>query len=284
MAAFCCSLEKIIIKYAILSGVHSIVVGFWLHIMRLISCISVALIRRQTWCFQRKEAYQLLGYSVTAIGGTGSMFFALSYLPALEVTVILQAQTIFVIIIENLLNKKIPKWYDLVIYLCISVGIVLIAKPEFIFGYKQAILVTNQTIGSLLAISASIMFATKNIFNSKMLETDFSVISTTGTIMTSCFFLVMIFSVDVGVIPDLKSLCVIFTAGLFASFGTFMKIYAVQIEDVINVSLAMTMDILFSFILQLIIFTVYPDYYICSGTFLMMLGVYGIFMKKKYSN
>ncbi|XP_071824049.1 solute carrier family 35 member G1-like [Apostichopus japonicus] len=232
--------------------------------------------------------YNIKQYLFLVVSGgayaTGATFVTLSIsrLPVGDAVAILNCMPIFGGIFGWILLKQSLRLLDLLfIILCIA-GVVLIARPSFIFPAS----VQNDgidAIGVLFAIGAACFIGFSITAGRKLQETG---INSLCILFVNAFFMFFINAIICTVMDKWSAPSSSYYWGLslapgfFSFFAQMCLLLAVKMERAVMVTTILTLEILFTFVMQILIINIIPHWYSAIGSFCILLSCIGISTRK----
>ncbi|XP_076810487.1 solute carrier family 35 member G1-like [Clavelina lepadiformis] len=198
-------------------------------------------------------------------------FQAVKYVPMGEALALATTYPPIATILACILLKETFKILDGILLVTITIGVFLIAQPEFLFG--GATQSQNKVLGVAFAVGSSTTCAI-GILVTRKLKTDVVVAENLLSVaipalIGSC---IELSSVENGfLIPCLRDVKWMFLGGVFFLAGYGLRYFALQIERVGPVSVAYTGQIAFGYVFDLFIFHVPINVIsICGGSLIFL--------------
>jgi len=221
---------------------------------------------------------------VTAIS-SALLFNAYPLLSYSESVVILNIGPIVSAIFAVWLLNETYGW-DLLIKSIVSIfGILLIAKPAFLFGETENTLFPYRSIGIIMTLLFVLMSGYTNVAIKKLSsKADASVMAAhLGLSLSICFG---IFQLFVGVDSlTLREYFLLMITGIFEASGQFLNGQAYKYGKATTITMMSYSRILFAFLTEILIDGIIPDFLSCIGSLLvfssLFVTIYSESQKKK---
>ncbi|CAM1302055.1 Uncharacterised protein g3145 [Pycnogonum litorale] len=203
--------------------------------------------------------------------------YSYHYIPLLDSFVLLNSQPVFAAAIAFVWLKEKLTLYDIGIMTLTMVGVVIACQPTFIFGYNfgSEISPTARTIGSALGLAGAVSSALVTCFSRKIRYVDSSII----------VYLQGLAGVIIGFVGGLASsqlyisetltpvqIMALVSTSVFGYIARTSFTISVQTEDATLVAVLQTLEIPFSFLLQMVILDTYPNSLSTLGAIIVMVG------------
>lgn len=214
--------------------------------------------------------------------------YSYHYIPLLDSFVLCNSQPVFAAIIAWLWLKEKLALYDLGIIILTLVGVVIACQPTFIFGNEiDDIDPISRAIGSAYGVATAIFMAITTCITRKVKTTPSQlvvymqgiggvVIGFVGGLAMGQLF------INPG-ITDVQIVALVF-AGILGFIARCLFAFAVQTEEATLISVIQTMEIPFSFIVQLVMLNTYPNSLSVIGAIIVMVGTALLAAKKNVKN
>ncbi|XP_078268856.1 solute carrier family 35 member G1-like [Rhinoraja longicauda] len=226
-----------------------------------------------------------------SLGSTAMMllFYAIQQMHLADATVIMSTNTVFVSIFACIFLKEKCTLLDPILFVFTMVGVVLIARPQFLFGAPVTGLegdYKNHIKGTAAAFGTAICSAMTLVVIRKM-----------G--MSVHYFLSIWYYSIVGTILSVGAVSVIHEwnlpfCGMDRAFlilisllgigGQAFIIKALQIEKAAPVVLVKTIEVVLAFILQYMFLNITPSWWSLGGALCVVSGTSGVAIQKWYTS
>ncbi|XP_072335153.1 solute carrier family 35 member G1-like [Scyliorhinus torazame] len=216
------------------------------------------------------------------------IFYAIQQMPMADATVILISNPVFVSIFAWIFLKEKCNWWDPIFTLFTLTGVVLIARPRFIFGSVDSgseFDYMGRVRGTLAAFAGAICAALTLIVIRKMGKSVSYLISIwyysmTGMIMSA---------IAVSIIQEWRlpncgmDRVFLILIGVFGMLSQIFLTKALQIEKAGPVALMKTTEVLLAFLLQYLFLNYIPTWWSLGGAFCVTISTTGVAIRKWYS-
>ncbi|XP_072481711.1 solute carrier family 35 member G1 [Notamacropus eugenii] len=217
------------------------------------------------------------------------LYYAFQLMPIADATVITFTTPVFTSLFAWIYLKEKYSLWDLFFTLFAIAGVVLIARPPFLFGYNTAGIEENHSHhlrGALAAVGGAMCAALTLVILRKVGK--------------SVHYLLNIwYYVVIGLVESVIVLAVLgdwrlphcgldrlflVLIGLFGLGGQIFLTKAVQVEKAGPVAIMRTMDVVFAFLLQIIFLHKIPTWWTVSGTLCVVASSSGAVIRKWYNS
>ncbi|XP_074855649.1 solute carrier family 35 member G1 [Carettochelys insculpta] len=224
--------------------------------------------------------------------GSGAMillYYAFQVMPLADATVITFSSPVFTSLFAWIFLKEKYSLWDLLFTLFTITGVILIARPPFLFGSNIKGIegsYTNHLKGTIAAVTSAVSSATTFVILRKMGK-------------SVHYFLSVWYYAVIGLIECIVTLFVInewtlpycgtdrFLLILIALLGFGGQIFltkALQIEKAGPVAIMKTMDVVFAFILQILFLSHIPTWWTVGGALCVLASSSGTAIRKWQQN
>lgn len=231
----------------------------------------------------------LLLRGVTGVTGMALSIYAVKHMPLADQRVIFYTSPVYTAILGRIFLKESVSKFDAVAILSTLGGVVLIARPTFLFGSSGESPKSEKVwFPTLLAVVSAICHACSIILTRKISKEVGSrvvvfYVAVVGSIISLVASLISNFRFKFPYCRTYDALYVL-GAGALGYSGQLLVTKALTLEKASIISLVRTTGIAFSFVLQLIVFHVVPDGLSIGGAILVLLCNVSIFIKKFLHN
>uniref|UniRef100_A0A8D0C497 Solute carrier family 35 member G1 n=1 Tax=Salvator merianae TaxID=96440 RepID=A0A8D0C497_SALMN len=224
--------------------------------------------------------------------GSGAMillYYAFQVMPLADATVITFSSPVFTSLFACIFLKEKYSPWDLLFTLFTVTGVVLIARPPFIFGTKVAGLEGNYTDhlkGTIAALTSAIAAASTFVILRKMGKSVHYFLSIWYyAVIGLIVCIVALFVMDAWSLPNCGlDRFLLILIGLFGLGGQIFLTKALQIEKAGPVAIMKTMDVVFAFIFQIIFLNHIPTWWTVGGALCVVASSSGTVIRKWYQN
>ncbi|XP_077206407.1 solute carrier family 35 member G1-like isoform X5 [Paroedura picta] len=182
------------------------------------------------------------------------------------------------------LKEKYSPW-DLLFTLFAITGVVLIARPPFLFGSKVAGIegsYTDHLKGTIAALSSAICTSSTFVILRKVgISVHYFLSIWYYAVIGLIVCIIALFAMDVWTLPHCgKDRFLLILMGLFGLGGQIFLTKALQIEKAGPVSIMKTMDVVFAFIFQIIFLSHIPTWWTVGGALCVVASSSGTVLRK----
>lgn len=224
--------------------------------------------------------------------GSGAMillYYAYQVMPLADATVITFSSPVFTSLFAWIFLKEKYSLWELLFTLFTITGVVLIARPPFLFGSKVSGIqgsYTNHLKGTIAAVASAVSGASTFVILRKMGKSVHYFLSIWYYAVIGLIVCVItLFVMDEWSLPycgiDRFLLILI---GLFGLGGQIFLTKALQIEKAGPVAIMKTMDVVFAFIFQIIFLNHLPTWWTVGGALCVVASSSGTVLRKWYQN
>lgn len=226
----------------------------------------------------RKEHGALLLHSVVGVFGGAASLYAFRHMPLGDASALCFSTPLFVLILSVILiQEKCSFFIWFLVGLTFS-GVVLISKPESLFGVSTDRPV--ELFGVVSALSAAFFKANSFIslnfcrgLHNSVVICHFGLV---GLLFSTAYFII---TRNFCVPSNFFDRSILIGMALLGFFGQLFLTVASKTEKPATISICRSTDILFAFIYQILIFHHIPDFFRVVGAFLIIVSVFLIKVK-----
>ena len=277
------SLTALMIKLA--DSIPTLEVTFIRLTLQLVFSLPPMIFFKDKFIHPWDKSKFLLLRGVTGVTGMALSIYAVKHMPLADQRVIFYTSPVYTAILGRIFLKESVSKFDLVAMLLSIGGVVLIARPTFLFGSLGESSSTAQIwVPTLLAVTSAICHACSIVLTrkiSKAVGTRVVVfyVAVVGSVIS---FAASLISNSGFKFPhcDTYDAVYVLAAGALGYSGQLLVTKALTLEKAAIISLVRTTGIAFSFVLQLIVLNVIPDGLSIGGAILVLLCNVSIFIKK----
>ncbi|XP_015262107.1 PREDICTED: solute carrier family 35 member G1 [Gekko japonicus] len=220
--------------------------------------------------------------------GSGAMillYYAYQVMPLADATVITFSSPVFTSLLAWIFLKEKYSPWDLLFTLFTITGVVLIARPPFLFGSKVAGIegsYADHLKGTIAAVASAISAASTLVILRKVGKSVHYFLSIWYYAVIGLIVCVIALSVmDVWTLPHCgKDRFLLILIGLFGLGGQIFLTKALQIEKAGPVAIMKTMDVVFAFIFQILFLSHLPTWWTVGGALCVVASSCGTVIRK----
>ncbi|PIK48534.1 putative solute carrier family 35 member G1 [Apostichopus japonicus] len=258
-----------------------LVLALYPNVIMALSLICIIVTRAKVLYNRKQYLFLVVSGGAYATGAT-FVTLSISRIPVGDAVAILNCMPIFGGIFGWILLRQSLRLLDLVFTILCIAGVVLIARPSFIFPAS----VENDevdAIGVLLAIGAACFIGFSITAGRKLQEMRINALC---ILFVNAFFIFFINAIictvmDVWSAPSPSYYWGLSLApGLFSFLAQMCVLFAVKMERAVMVTIILTLGIVFTFIMQIFIIKIIPHWYSAIGSFCILLSCIGMSVRK----
>ncbi|XP_077206401.1 solute carrier family 35 member G1 isoform X2 [Paroedura picta] len=213
------------------------------------------------------------------------LYYAYQVMPLADATVITFSSPVFTSLLAWIFLKEKYSPWDLLFTLFAITGVVLIARPPFLFGSKVAGIegsYTDHLKGTIAALSSAIFAAATFVILRKVGKSVHYFLSIWYyAVIGLLVCIIALFIMDVWTLPHCgKDRFLLILIGLFGLGGQIFLTKGLQIEKAGPVSIMKTMDVVFAFIFQILFLNHLPTWWTVGGAFCVVASSSGTVLRK----
>ncbi|KAJ8041400.1 Solute carrier family 35 member G1 [Holothuria leucospilota] len=254
--------------------VHSMEIVFIIYLIQVLMTVPPITFYGSSPVAKSKKIFILMCVrGLTGVSGIISFFRALQYMPTGDATVIVCSAPIFVGIFARIFLKEAFGFLDIVLTFIVVAGVVLIAKPPFLFGQEVGGGSQSNVIGSAYAFGSCVSCALAYVINRKL-----------GLLRVDSFVNVLHFIVIGTIVSAILNTVLggwsippcgivrfeLVVMGTTTFVAQCLITYSYKIEKGIIVSLLQTNEVIFAYLLEFLFFSVTPDLIGLAGVVAVM--------------
>lgn len=234
--------------------------------------------------YNKIEWFYLLLCAITNAGGITLINFAIKAMPVGDAVSVLRSMPAFAAVIGWIFLKQSLRIVDFpLILFCIS-GVVLIARPSFLFqnSTDNAYGNGNEVFGTVLALGSAFCFALSFSVGKKLSDSHIQsyIIISINSCVNLCLNCVIWFAFRRW---DCAQSYVIFLAlagGVLTAFGQILVFWSVSREKVVVITVILASNIVFVYVLQILIVHIIPHWLSGVGALLILIACVGMAIRK----
>ncbi|CAM1301698.1 Uncharacterised protein g3046 [Pycnogonum litorale] len=225
----------------------------------------------------------LSGFTVTFASVLA--YSSIATIPLMDATTIINAQPIVVLVISAVWLKEQIGFIDFFTIILVSVGVIFICQPEFIFSVQP--LQSGSSTQLWHGYMYGIISAVANGFTTCLVRRVKYAGSATIVVIQGIFSITfsLVISVITGNGGDPSSVEDVLNVVVISVLMTIGRVFitvGLTLEDSAIITVVATTEIVFSLILQILLFKTYPNWLSSMGAFLVMSGVILLSLKKYF--
>jgi len=232
---------------------------------------------------ERRIQLLLIGRGISSSAVSIFLFEGIQRIAIGDCIAITFCSTIFAGVFAKVFLKEPYTIFDVIVAVISMAGVVLIAQPEFIFGSSSEPN-PEQISGVLYTLGAAITFGSSLTIVRALGKVEPSV----GVFyyVVICWIISGIFFYAEGdsVIPCLSDLPLFFSIGLLGNSCQFLITKALQHERPSTVGVMRSIEIILTYIVQVVLFNNIPNIYSIIGALLIFTSTLGLTVRKCLKN
>lgn len=279
------SVSSLMVKLA--TSVPSLEIVCMRLTLQFVFSLPAMIFSRDKFIYPWKKTRFLMLRAITGVTSMSLMFYSVKHMPLADARVIFYTSPIYTAMLGHIFLKESVTKFDVIATLLSLAGVVLIARPTFLFGSRL-----GESSGSKQVWFPALMGVLAAIFAAFSFVLVRKVSKEVGARVVVFYFSVLgsVISLGAALIsggfkyPDCETYDVLYiiACGFLGYFGQLFSSKALELEKAAVVSLVRTIGIVFSFILQLIALDVVPTGLSIGGALLVLLCNMVIFAKKYF--
>ncbi|CAK8674329.1 solute carrier family 35 member G1-like [Clavelina lepadiformis] len=195
-------------------------------------------------------------FLLSHVVSSGCTFAAMQYIKAVgDVLALCGLYPMWTLLMSRIFLKEKVWIWELIIALLVIAGVVLIARPSFLFGGITEPENNDQAIGVVFCLVSSIFTALTIVTAKKLVKNDF--LSTqmflSGIVGIAALFIFLSPLPDQLFVPCLSDMGFVFSGGFFICFSRFFVLTAVRYEKPGTVMIAYSSQIVVSYLFDALI-------------------------------
>ncbi|XP_062832243.1 solute carrier family 35 member G1 [Anolis carolinensis] len=217
------------------------------------------------------------------------LYYAIQVMPLADAIVITFSSPVFTSLFAWIFLKEKYSLWDLLFTLFTITGVILIARPPFLFGSKVLGIegeYTDHLRGSIAALASAVAMASTFVILRKVGKSVHYFLSIWYyAVIGLIVCLIALFAMDVWALPNcgIERLLLILI-GLLGLAGQIFITKALQIENAGPVAIMKTMDVVFAFILQMLFLDQLPTWWTVGGALCVIASSSGTVIRKWHQN
>ncbi|KAJ8264364.1 hypothetical protein GJAV_G00148290 [Gymnothorax javanicus] len=217
------------------------------------------------------------------------LYYALQQMPLADATVIVFSNPVFTALLAWMFLREKCSILDVIFTIFTLTGVVLIARPPFLFGSQVDEIegnYTNRIKGSIAALAAAICAACTMVVLRKMGKNVHYYLSTWYYAVMGLIecFVAMFFIGDWAIPFCGRDRWYLLTIGVLGIVAQTFLTKALQLEKAGPVSLMRTMDVVLAFLFQFLFLSQNPTWWSLGGTLCIICSTSGVALRKWYDS
>lgn len=216
------------------------------------------------------------------------LYYAILQMPLADATVIMFSNPVFTALLAWIFLKERCTIWDVVFTVFTLTGVILIARPPFLFGARVSGIegeYTNHIKGTVAALAGAVGAACTMVILRKMGKSVHYYLSVWYYAVVGLIeCLVVLFILDDWTMPECGwDRWTLMAIGLLGIAGQTFLTKALQIEKAGPVALMRTMDVVLAFILQFLFLNRKPTWWSLGGALCVTVSTSGVAVRKWFS-
>lgn len=266
--------------------VHAFEIAGVRQFFLMLSVCPVLIYKKQKFFGNKGDRLKLWLRSFLGISNATLVFLAIQHMPIADASVIVFSSPIFVGIFSCICLKEKCGLFEVVITILSFTGVILIARPTYLFktddsGNQLGSTVKSHLLGVVFAISAAVVSSITFIIIRKLSHvhyaTNIFVFGLWGTIQ--CTVLTIAFQVYS--LPSCNSRLYLLGVAFCCFLAQLCLVHALKYENAGPVSICRSLEIVFAFLWQYLFLDEHPTLFSIFGAVLVILCVIFLGVKKQ---
>uniref|UniRef100_A0A8C8RXT2 Solute carrier family 35 member G1 n=1 Tax=Pelusios castaneus TaxID=367368 RepID=A0A8C8RXT2_9SAUR len=287
LSAFLFSVASLFLKK--IENVHSVEISAFRCVFQMAFVLPGLIYYKTGFLGPKDKRIFLFLRGVLGSGAMILLYYAFQVMPLADATVITFSSPVFTSLLAWIFLKEKYSLWDLLFTLFTITGVVLIARPPFLFGSNIAGIegsYTNHLKGTIAAVTSAVSSASTFVILRKMGKSVHYFLSIWYYAVIGLIeCIVALFIIDEWTLPycgiDRFLLILI---GLLGLGGQIFLTKALQIEKAGPVAIMKTMDVVFAFILQILFLNHLPTWWTVGGALCVVASSSGTAIRKWQQN
>ncbi|XP_029466578.1 solute carrier family 35 member G1-like [Rhinatrema bivittatum] len=271
-----------------IEDIHSVEISAIRYSFQLLLMIPITIYFRSGFLGPKDMRIFLLLRGFIGSSATILLYYAVQVMPLADATVITFSSPVFTSIFACIFLKEMCTIWDIIFNICTITGVVLIARPPFLFGSDLPGIegdYSNHLRGTIVALTSAVFSALTLVLLRKMGKSAHYMLSIwyyTTIGLTACVIVLSVLGEwrlpNCGLDRWLIIVMVVFGLG-----GQIFLTKALQIEKAGPVAIMRTMDVVFAFIFQFLFLSHSPTWWSVGGAFCVVASTAGTAIRKWYA-
>ncbi|RXM34986.1 Solute carrier family 35 member G1 [Acipenser ruthenus] len=287
LASFLFSVVALLAKK--IEGVHSVEISLIRCFFQMVFVLPAIIYNKTGFLGPRDQRIFLFLRGFLGANAMILLFYAVQQMPLADATVIMFSNPVFTAILAWIFLKEKCTIWDFVFTIFTLTGVILIARPPFLFGSRTEGIegeYTNHMKGTIAAFAGAVGAACTFVVLRKMGKSVHYYLSVWYyAVIGFIECVIALFAIQEWSLPycggDRWLLILI---GLLGVAGQAFLTKALQLEKAGPVALMRTMDVVFAFIFQFFFLNRAPTWWSFGGAFCVISSTSGIALRKWYIN
>ena len=263
--------------------ISAIEIAFFRQLTMFVYLSPPLVFRKTSMIIERKHAPFISLWVITSTTSICCSYYALEHISAGDAVAIIFSAPIFTGIIAWIFLREKLTLLDALFVVLTIVGIILIARPSFIFVGLQVPHHGNMVLGVVVALASTLCTSVSTVLMRKLGKTDIHpfyqlwVLGMVGSALIATVASIF----KVWSLPQCGMERIIIIISCCLALGAHIPLlYAVKVEKAVNVAMFRTNMVIFTFIFEFAIFGTIPFYLSLIGTGLIILSSLATTLKK----
>ncbi|XP_054839041.1 solute carrier family 35 member G1-like [Eublepharis macularius] len=283
LSAFLFSVVSLFLK--MIEDVHSVEVSAFRCVFQMAFVLPGVIYYKTGFLGPKSKRIFLFFRGLLGSGAMILLYYAFQVMPLADATVITFSSPVFTSLLAWIFLKEKYSPWDLLFTLFTITGVVLIARPPFLFGSKVAGIegtYTDHLKGTIAALSSAICTASTFVILRKVgISVHYFLSIWYYAVIGLIVCIIALFAMDVWSLPHCgKDRFFLILIGLFGFGGQIFLTKALQIEKAGPVAIMKTMDVVFAFIFQIIFLSHLPTWWTVGGALCVVASSSGTVIRK----
>lgn len=258
--------------------VHEIV--FTRSLEQMVLLVPIILILKLNIFVAKTDLLSLIFMSLSGFLNIVFIYLALEKIPISDALVITFTSPVFTAVLSFLVLKEKCHWMDALCGIISFVGVIIVARPTFIFGkkaHKQVMFRENISrshreliylIGASYALLGGVSLAIYFVMTRKFANSNQNIVnmfypSLAGSVVSPVIMLAV--GEEIVIPQTSKTVFIILSVGFFSTIGLGMLTLSLTLEDATNVALVRNLDLVYAYLLQYFVMGIRPSVWSIAG-------------------
>ncbi|KAM9065662.1 solute carrier family 35 member G1 [Sarcophilus harrisii] len=287
LSAFLFSVASLLVKK--IQDIHSAEISAFRCVFQMLLVLPCLIYKKTGFVGPKGKRIFLFLRGVFGSTAMILLYYAFQLMPIADATVITFTSPVFTSFFAWIYLKEKYSLWDLLFTIFAIAGVVLIARPPFLFGSSTAGMEENYSYhlrGALAAVGSAIFSALTLVILRKVGKSVHYFLNIWYYVVIGLLeSIIVLFVVDEWHLPHcgLDRLFLVLI-GLFGLGGQIFLTKAVQVEKAGPVAIMKTMDVVFAFVLQIIFLNKIPTWWTVSGALCVVASSSGAVIRNWCEN